>query len=106
MGKCRPLQAGSYCISLLVPYKTTRSSGRLKKIDNRGKWIPRFENVLSIKFLLQAACYLRSLDSICIEYIVSQYHWKIAEFSIVYESVSTYFLPVVPCIRYSTFSLI
>ena len=71
MGKCRPLQAGSYCISLLVPYKTTRSSGRLKKIDNRGKWIPRFENVLSIKFLLQAACYLRHLDSICIEYIVS-----------------------------------
>ena len=96
MGKCRPLQAGSYCISLLVPYKTTRSSGRLKKI----------ENVLSIKLLLQAACYLRNLDSICIEYIVSQYHWKIAEFSIVYESVSTYFLPVVPCIRYSTFSLI
>ena len=24
------------CIYLLVPYKTTRSSGRLKKIDNRG----------------------------------------------------------------------
>ena len=71
MGKCRPLQAGSYCISLLVPYKTTRSSGRLKKIDNRGKWIPRLENVLSVKFLLQAACYWRNLGGTCIEYIVT-----------------------------------